>query len=182
MSRVGRQPIEIPAGVTVTVTGSEVNVGGPLGNLKQTVDKKITVNVEGNEVIVTRLNDTPECKAKHGLYRQLIANMVKGVKEGFSKSLIINGVGYKAIQQGDKVSLSLGLSHPVVLTPEGGIKLTVKAVNELVVSGIDRAKVGQYAAMVRDKRPVEPYHAYGIRYSDEVVVKKQGKTSGKGKK
>ncbi len=179
MSRIGRLPIDIPAGVTVTVNGLNVTVAGKLGTLTQDVDKTISVKVEGNQVVLTRANETGDVKAKHGLYRQLIANMVKGVSEGFSKTLVINGVGYKATLQGEKVVLNIGFSHPIELVPTEGIKLAVNGGTDVVVSGIDKAKVGQFAAKVRDLKPVEPYHAYGIKYADEVVIRKEGKTSGK---
>lgn len=178
MSRIGRLPIDIPAGVTVTLNGSNVTVAGKLGTLTQDVDKTISVKVEGNQVVLTRANETGEVKAKHGLYRQLIANMVKGVSEGFSKTLNINGVGYKATLQGTKVVLNIGFSHPIDVVPTEGIKLAVNG-NDVTVSGIDKAKVGQFAAKIRDLKPVEPYHAYGIKYADEVVIRKEGKTSGK---
>jgi large subunit ribosomal protein L6 len=178
MSRIGRLPIDIPAGVTVTIDGQNVTVAGKLGTLTQDVDKTISVKVEGNQVVLTRANETGDVKAKHGLYRQLIANMVKGVSDGFSKTLNINGVGYKATLQGTKVVLNIGFSHPVELVPTEGIKLAVNG-NDVVVSGIDKAKVGQFAAKIRDLKPVEPYHAYGIKYADEVVIRKEGKTSGK---
>jgi large subunit ribosomal protein L6 len=178
MSRIGRLPIDIPAGVTVTINGQNVTVAGKLGTLTQDVDKTISVKVEGNQVVLTRANETGDVKAKHGLYRQLIANMVKGVSDGFSKTLNINGVGYKATLQGTKVVLNIGFSHPVELVPTEGIKLAVNG-NDVIVSGIDKAKVGQFAAKIRDLKPVEPYHAYGIKYADEVVIRKEGKTSGK---
>ena len=178
MSRIGRLPIDIPAGVTVTVNGLNVTVTGKLGTLTQDVDKTISVKVEGNQVVLTRSNETGDVKAKHGLYRQLIANMVKGVSEGFSKTLNINGVGYKATLQGTKVVLNIGFSHPIDVVPTEGIKLAVNG-NDITVSGIDKAKVGQFAAKIRDLKPVEPYHAYGIKYADEVVIRKEGKTSGK---
>ena len=178
MSRIGRLPIDIPAGVTVTVNGLNVTVAGKLGTLTQDVDKTISVKVEGNQVVLTRSNETGDVKAKHGLYRQLIANMVKGVSEGFSKTLNINGVGYKATLQGTKVVLNIGFSHPIDVVPTEGIKLAVNG-NDITVSGIDKAKVGQFAAKIRDLKPVEPYHAYGIKYADEVVIRKEGKTSGK---
>lgn len=178
MSRIGRLPIDIPAGVTVTLNGQTVTVAGKLGTLTQDVDKTISVKVEGNQVVLTRSNETGDVKAKHGLYRQLIANMVKGVSEGFSKTLNINGVGYKATLQGTKVVLNIGFSHPIDVVPTEGIKLAVNG-NDITVSGIDKAKVGQFAAKIRDLKPVEPYHAYGIKYADEVVIRKEGKTSGK---
>lgn len=179
MSRIGRMPIEIPAGVTVTINGNNVTVNGKLGTLSQVVDRNISVKLENNHVVLTRSNDSNDQKAKHGLYRQLIANMIKGVNEGFKKVLVINGVGYKATQNGEKVVLSIGFSHPVELIPEEGIKLKTLSATEVEVSGVDKEKVGQYAAKVRDIKRVEPYHAYGIKYSDEVVIRKEGKTSGK---
>ncbi len=179
MSRIGRLPIDIPAGVTITINGTNVTVAGKLGTLTQDVDRTITVKVEGNQVVLTRANETGDVKAKHGLYRQLIANMVKGVSEGFNKTLVINGVGYKATLQGTKVVLNIGFSHPIDVVPTEGIKLAVNNGTEVVVSGIDKAAVGQFAAKIRDLKPVEPYHAYGIKYSDEVVIRKEGKTSGK---
>lgn len=180
MSRIGRMPIAIPEGVTVSVDGNNlVTVTGKLGTLTQQVDKLIKVEVKANEVLVTRPNDESETKAKHGLYRMLIANMVEGVSKGFSKTLIINGVGYKATKQDTKVVLNLGYSHPVELNEENGITLECPNMTTLVVKGISKEAVGQYAAKVRGIKPVEPYHAYGIRYNDEVVIKKVGKVSGK---
>lgn len=180
MSRIGRMPIAIPEGVTVSVDGNNlVTVTGKLGTLTQQVDKLIKVEVKANEVLVTRPNDESETKAKHGLYRMLIANMVEGVSKGFSKTLIINGVGYKATKQGTKVVFNLGYSHPVELNEENGITLECPNMTTLVVKGISKEAVGQYAAKVRGIKPVEPYHAYGIRYNDEVVIKKVGKVSGK---
>jgi len=179
MSRIGRLPVAIPAGVTVTVDGHNVTVAGKLGTLTQVVDKTISVKVENNEVVLTRANETSDVKAKHGLYRQLIANMVKGVSEGFSKTLVINGVGYKATLVGSKVVLNIGFSHPVDVVPVEGIKLAVNNNTDIVVSGINKELVGQFAAKIRDIKPVEPYHAYGIKYADEVVIRKEGKTSGK---
>ena len=178
MSRIGRLPIEIPNGVTVTVDGNNlVTVTGKLGTLSQKVDKVIKVEVKDNQVVLTRPNDTPDVKAKHGLYRVLVNNMVKGVTEGFSKTIIINGVGYKAAKQGNKVVLNIGFSHPIELVEEDGITLECPDMTTLVVKGIAKEKVGQYAAKVRGLKPVEPYHAYGLRYSDEVVVRKVGKVS-----
>ena len=173
MSRIGRLPVEIPNGVTVTVDeNNNVLVNGKLGSLSQKVDKVIKVEVKDNQVVLTRPNDTPDVKAKHGLYRVLINNMVKGVTEGFAKTIIINGVGYKVV-------LNIGFSHPVELVEEDGITLECPDMTTLVVKGISKEKVGLYAAKVRGIKPVEPYHAYGLRYSDEVVVRKVGKVSGK---
>lgn len=180
MSRIGRNPVELPSGVTITIDNNNlVTVSGKLGSLSTKVDKIIKVALEDNKVVLTRPNDENETKAKHGLYRQLIFNMVKGVSEGFSKTLVINGVGYKATKQGNKVVLSLGFSHPVEIVEEEGITLECPDATTLVVKGISKEAVGQYAAKVRSIRPVEPYHAYGIRYSDEVVIRKVGKVSGK---
>lgn len=180
MSRIGRLPVEIPNGVTVSVDAENVvTVNGKLGTLTQKVDKVIKVEVKDNQVVLTRPNDTPDVKAKHGLYRVLINNMVKGVTEGFSKTIIINGVGYKATKQGNKVVMNIGFSHPVELVEIDGITLECPDATTLVVKGISKEAVGQYAAKVRGIKPVEPYHAYGLRYSDEHVVRKVGKVSGK---
>lgn len=180
MSRIGRKPIDIPAGVTVNVDNNNlVTVTGKLGTLSQEVDKIITVKVEENQVVLTRPNDQGPVKAKHGLYRMLVANMVTGVNEGFKKSVVINGVGYKVTKNGNKVVLNIGLSHPVEVVETEDVKLDCPSATEIVVSGINKEKVGQFAAMLRGIKPVEPYHAYGIKYGDEVVIKKVGKVSGK---
>lgn len=180
MSRIGRKPIDIPAGVTVTVDDNNlVTVSGKLGTLSQAVDKVIKVNIENNQVVLTRPNDQGPVKAKHGLYRMLVANMVTGVNEGFKKTVVINGVGYKVTKTGNKVIMNIGFSHPVELEETADVKLDCPSATEIVVSGISKEKVGQFAAMIRGIKPVEPYHAYGIKYSDEVVIKKVGKVSGK---
>jgi large subunit ribosomal protein L6 len=180
MSRIGRMPIAIPNGVEVKVDSNNlVTVTGKLGTLSREVDKLIKVEVKDNEVIVTRPNDSNDCKAKHGLYRMLIANMIKGVSEGFSKSLVINGVGYKVQKQGNKIVLNVGFSHPVEVQEVPGITLECPDATTIVVKGISNETVGQFTAKIRGIRPVEPYHAYGIRYNDEVVIKKVGKVSGK---
>ena len=182
MSRIGRLPVEIPAGVTVTVDANNlVKVKGPLGELSQQViaDGTIKVEVKENLVHVTRSNDTKDVKALHGLYRKLIFNMVEGVTKGFTKSLIVNGVGYKASMKGANVILNIGYSHPVEIVAPAGIKLSVNGTNEVVVTGIDKEAVGQLAANIRDKKKPDPYFAYGIRYSDEEVARKEGKTAGK---
>lgn len=182
MSRIGRKEILLPQGVTVEVKDNLVVVNGPKGTLQQEIDNNIVVKVEDNKVNLTRLNETNDTKAKHGLYRALINNMVIGVAEGYSKKLIINGVGYKANKQGNKLTLNVGLSHNIEVFEEDGIKIECPTATEIVISGIDKQAVGQFAAKIRDLRPVEPYHAYGIRYADEVVIRKVGKTAGKGKK
>lgn len=179
MSRIGRLPIDLPEGVNVAIDNNNVTVTGKLGTLSQVVDRNISVKLENNQIIVSRNSEASDIKAKHGLYRQLISNMVTGVSKGFKKVLVINGVGYKANQSGDKVILNIGFSHPVELVPTPGITLKTLSVTEIEVSGIDKEQVGQYAAKIRDIKRVEPYHAYGIKYSDEVVIRKEGKTSGK---
>jgi len=180
MSRIGKMPVKILDGVEVLVDGNNlVTVNGPLGTLSQIVDKNIKVTVENNEVVLTRNSDENEIKAKHGLYRALINNMVKGVKEGFKKTLIINGVGYRASKQGNKLVLNIGYSIPSEVVEIDGIKLNVIDNNKVEVSGINKELVGQMASKIRDLKPVEPYHAYGIRYEDEVVIRKEGKKAGK---
>ncbi len=178
MSRIGNAIINIPAGVTVEAKDNVINVKGPKGALSQSYDPVITPNIEGNTVRFTRANELGTTKAKHGLYRALTANMIKGVTEGFQKKLIVNGVGWKVAKQGNKVVLNVGFSHPVEVAEIDGITLDCPAVTEIVVSGIDKEKVGQFAAMVRGIREPEPYHGYGIRYSDEVIERKVGKAAG----
>ncbi len=179
MSRIGKKPITIPAGVTVTVDGNNVVVKGPKGELTQNVNKAIKVNVENGVVTFERTNETTQTNSMHGLYRTLVDNMIIGVTQGFSKNLTINGVGYKAVQKGEDIELSLGLSHTVTVKPMKDIKLSCPSPLEIKVEGISKEAVGQMAANIRAIRPVEPYHAYGIRYSDEVVIKKEGKKAGK---
>lgn len=180
MSRIGNAPIVLPQGVELTVNNQVVTVKGPLGQLTQKIDSNmITVELEGNTVHVKRSAETKEVKAKHGLYRALIFNMVEGVTKGFKKSLVINGVGYKAAVNGSKLTLNVGLSHAVEVEAVEGIKLEIPKTNQIDVSGISKELVGQFASNIRDIKPVEPYHAYGIRYLDEVVVRKVGKTAKK---
>lgn len=180
MSRIGREPVTIPAGVTVTVDNGFITVKGPKGELKQDYDNKvIDIEIDANIVHVKRANDLGPVRAKHGLYRALIANMVKGVTDGFSKTLIVNGVGWKVNMQGDKLILNVGFSHPVEFTALPGVKLATPSQTEITVSGIDKVAVGQTAATIRDIRKPEPYHGYGIRYNDEVIERKEGKTAGK---
>lgn len=178
MSRIGRLPITLPANVTLAVEDGMVTVTGPKGTLTQQVDKKIAISVEDNTVTLTRANETNEIKAKHGLYRALLANMVKGVSEGFEKRLTFNGVGYKINKDGKKLVLNVGLSHSVTVEETDSVSLNVKD-NEIIVSGINKDAVGEMAAKIRAIKPVEPYHIYGIRYSDEVVIKKAGKAAKK---
>ena len=178
MSRIGNAPITIPAGVTVEAKDNVVTVKGPKGTLSQAYDSVITFKIENNTVVLTRANDLADVKAKHGLYRALTANMVKGVTEGFKKSLIVNGVGWKVAKQGKKVVLNIGFSHPVEIEEIDGITLDCPSITEITVTGIDKEKVGQFAAMIRGLREPEPYHGYGIRYSDEVIDRKVGKAAG----
>jgi len=178
MSRIGNAHIVIPAGVTVEASNNVITVKGPKGTLTQSYDPIITPNVQGNELVFTRANDLGPTKAKHGLYRALAANMVKGVTEGFKKTLIVHGVGWKVAKQGKKVVLNVGFSHPVEIEEIEGIALECPSQTEITVSGIDKDKVGQYAAKVRGIREPEPYHGYGIRYSDEVIERKVGKAAG----
>ena len=183
MSRIGKLPITIPAGVTVSVDAENVvTVSSNKGTLTQKVSKLIKVNVENNQVIVEKLAETNEANAMHGLYRTLINNMVTGVTQGFKKSLTVNGVGFKVAKQGNKLVMNLGLSHPVEVMETEGVKLNAPSITEIVVEGISKEAVGAMASKIRAIRPVEPYHGYGIRYTDEKVSLKEGKSSGKGGK
>ncbi len=179
MSRIGRKIITLPQGVTVNIDGLTVNVSGPKGQLSQVIDKQIIVKQDNGKVLLERLNETSDAKAKHGLYRTLVNNMIVGVSEGFSKKLDVKGVGYKVSKQGNKLVMALGLSHPVELEEVEGITITTPTQSEIIVSGIDKQLVGQVAAIIKGFRPVEPYHGYGIKYSNEVIIKKVGKTAGK---
>lgn len=180
MSRIGKKPIAIPAGVTVTCENSVVTVKGAKGTLVRELDPAITCKIEGAEIVmVCPENANGDIQAKHGLYRALVANMVKGVHDGFTRNLIINGVGYKAAVQGDKLVLNIGYSHPVEVVAPKGIKFECPTQTEIVVSGFDKELVGQTAANIKAKRPVEPYHAYGVRYKEETVILKEGKKAGK---
>ena len=180
MSRIGNAPIVLPQGVELSVDENNlVTVKGPLGQLQRQLDKQITVEQKDGTVHVVRHAETKDAKSKHGLYRALLMNMVVGVTKGYKKSLVIKGVGYKAAVAGDKLTLNVGFSHPVEMTAIEGIKLEIPKTNQIDVSGIDKELVGQFASNIRDIKPVEPYHAYGIRYLDEVVVRKEGKTAKK---
>ncbi len=180
MSRIGRMPIAIPAGVTVEIAeNNKVTVKGPKGTLERVLPAEMDIKVEGEEVVVTRPNDLKKMKSLHGLTRTLIANMVKGVTDGYEKVLEINGVGYRAQKQGKKLVLSLGYSHPVEMEDPEGIESVVEGQNKITVKGIDKEKVGQYAAEIRDKRRPEPYKGKGIKYADEVIRRKVGKTGKK---
>jgi large subunit ribosomal protein L6 len=180
MSRIGKLPVAIPAGVTVALDNGVITVKGPKGTLTQDYDAaNITITIDGAVATLTRANDNKDVRAKHGLYRALLHNMVVGVTDGFTKKLVLAGVGYKAAKSGNKVTLNVGYSHPVDIFETADIKLEVASQTEVVVSGIDKTKVGQYAATVRSIRKPEPYHGYGIHYSDEVIERKEGKTAGK---
>lgn len=179
MSRIGRKPIEIPGGVEVKVDGQTVTVKGPKGTLTKTIHKDMAVTVEENQVIVSRPSDEKLHKSLHGTTRSVIANMVEGVTKGFEKGLELVGVGYRAAKSGNKVTLSLGFSHPVELVPDPGIEIDVPAPNKLVVRGIDKEKVGTVAASIRRIREPEPYKGKGIKYENEVIRRKVGKTGKK---
>ena len=180
MSRIGRMPIVVPAGVDVKIDGSTVTVKGPKGTLTRTVSSNITVTLDNGVITVTRPNDLKENRSLHGLTRTLIANMVQGVNEGFKKELEINGIGYRAAKQGKDLVLNIGYSHDVIMPETDGITVEVPAPNKIIISGPDKQKVGQFAAEVRGKRPPEPYKGKGIKYIDEVIRRKEGK-AGKGK-
>ncbi len=180
MSRIGRMPIAIPAGVTVDIAeNNKVTVKGPKGTLERVLAPEMEIKMEDGHVVVTRPNDLKRMKALHGLTRTLIHNMVVGVTDGYSKVLEINGVGYRAQKQGIKLILSLGYSHPVEMIDPEGLTTTLEGQNKITVSGIDKEKVGQYAAEIRDKRRPEPYKGKGIKYADEVIRRKVGKTGKK---
>lgn len=179
MSRIGRLPVAIPAGVEVKIAeGNVVTVKGPKGTLERALPIEMGIKVEDGHVVVTRPNDVKRMKALHGLTRSLIHNMVVGVSEGYKKVLEVNGVGYRAAKQGNKLTLNLGYSHPVEMIDPEGIESAVDG-NKITVSGISKEKVGQYAAEIRDKRRPEPYKGKGIKYADEVIRRKVGKTGKK---
>ena len=179
MSRIGRMPIAIPAGVTVELAEiNQVTVKGPKGTLSRVLPSEMEIKVEGSEVTVTRPNDLKKMKSLHGLTRTLIHNMVVGVTDGFTKELEVNGVGYRASKAGKKLTLNLGYSHPVEMEDPEGLESTVDG-NKIIIKGIDKEKVGQYAAEIRDTRRPEPYKGKGIKYADEVIRRKVGKTGKK---
>ena len=182
MSRIGKMPIAVPAGVTVDFKDGVVTVKGPKGTLTREVVGNIGMEMEGTNLIVKALDDKADTNAKHGLYRALINGMVVGVTAGFVKTLEVKGVGWKANVQGDKLVLNVGFSHPVEFVAPAGIKFECPSLTEVNVSGISKELVGQMAATIRKVRLPEPYHGYGIRYKGEHVEHKEGKTSGKGKK
>jgi large subunit ribosomal protein L6 len=175
MSRIGKMPIPLPAGVTVNVNGQDVSVKGPKGELALTVSEPIKVTLEDNAVIVSRPDDEAKSKSLHGLTRTLIANNVHGVSTGFSKTLEIVGTGYRAMAKGSSIELALGFSHPVVVNPPAGITLTVEGNTKIVVSGVSKQAVGEVAANIRKLRKPEPYKGKGVRYEGERVRRKAGK-------
>ena len=180
MSRIGRMPIAVPAGVTVDIAeNNHVTVKGPKGTLERTLPKEMEIKLEGSEVTVTRPNDVKRMKSLHGLTRTLINNMVVGVTNGYTKELEVNGVGYRAQKKGKTLVLSLGYSHPVEMEDPDDLEVIVEGQNKIIVKGIDKEKVGQYAAEIREKRSPEPYKGKGIKYADEVIRRKVGKTGKK---
>ena len=181
MSRIGKKPIEIPAGVEVKLDGTTITVKGPKGTLTRELHPNITVEIEGNTINVSRPNDNKENRSLHGLTRTLIANMVEGVNVGYKKELEINGIGYRAAMVGTSLELNIGYSHKVIMAQPEGIKIEVPSPNKIIISGPDKQKVGQFAAEVREKRPPEPYKGKGIKYIDEHIRRKEGK-AGKGGK
>ena len=179
MSRIGRHPVAVPAGVEVKIAENNVvTVKGPKGTLEKALPTEMSIKLEDGQVVVTRPNDLKKMKSLHGLTRTLIQNMVIGVSQGYEKALEVNGVGYRAQKQGKKLVLSLGYSHPVEMEDPEGLESTVDG-NKIVVKGIEKEKVGQYAAEIRDKRRPEPYKGKGIKYADEVIRRKVGKTGKK---
>ena len=180
MSRIGKMPIAIPAGVTVEIAeNNKVTVKGPKGTLERVLPSEMDIKMEGSEIVVSRPNDLKKMKSLHGLTRTLINNMVIGVTEGYEKKLEVNGVGYRAQKQGKKLVLSLGYSHRVEMEDPEGLETVLDGQNIIVVKGIDKEKVGQYAAEIRAKRAPEPYKGKGIKYADEVIRRKVGKTGKK---
>ena len=176
MSRVGRKPVEIPAGVTVTLNGNTVTVKGPKGELTRTFHSDIEIKVEDNNVVVNRPSDAKLHRSLHGTTRAILANMVEGVSKGFERNLELIGVGYRAQKQGKKLVLNVGYSHPVEIEPEEGIEIEVPANTKISIKGTDKERVGALAANIRDVRPPEPYKGKGIRYEGEHVRRKEGKT------
>jgi len=175
VSRIGRKPIEVPGGVTVTVAPGRVEVSGPLGDLSQVVPQRMKIEEKDGQILVTRPTDRSEDRALHGLTRTLVANMIEGVAKGYSKQLEIQGVGYRAVLKGKDIELAVGFSHSVVIQPRAGIDFEVPALTQIIVKGTDKQMVGQTAAEIRAVRPPEPYKGKGIRYVGEHVRRKVGK-------
>lgn len=179
MSRIGKKPVTLPTGLKVDIKGNSLAVEGPKGKMSIEMDSRISIENNNNEFVLSRKNELKETKALHGLYRVLINNMITGVMQGYEKRLEINGTGFKAAVSGQKLTLNIGYSHPVVYEIPEGIKIAVEDSVKLVISGVDKHLVGHVAAVIRDFRPCEPYKAKGIRYSDEVVRRKAGKAAKK---
>ncbi len=179
MSRIGKKPVDLPKGVDIKIDGSTVTVKGKLGQLSRTFPSAMSIAQEGETLVVSRPNDERQNRALHGLSRALLANMVQGVSEGFSKTLLIEGVGYRCAKKGNDLEFSLGYSHPIVIPPPPGIEFETAKPTELVIKGIDKEAVGQVAANIRLLRKPEPYKGKGIRYSDERIKRKAGKTGAK---
>lgn len=179
MSRIGNQPIQVPKGVEVKINGREVSIKGPKGQLQRTIHHTMSLKQEGDVIKVVPEADTKLNRKFHGLTRSLVANMVDGVSEGFSKTLTLIGVGYRAQQKGKDLNLTLGFSHPVLFTPPQGVEIKVDKQTTVIVSGADKEAVGQAAADIRAYRPPEPYHGKGVRYADEYIATKVGKAGGK---
>ena len=179
MSRIGRKPIQVPSGVEVKIDGHHITVKGPKGTLENDIHRDITVSLNNGVIEVTRPSDDKAHRSLHGLTRSLVNNMVTGVQNGFSKELEVNGVGYRAAKEGKNLVMNLGYSHQVVMSEIDGIHIYVPAPNKIVISGPDKQLVGQFAANVREKRPPEPYKGKGIKYVDEVIQRKEGKTGKK---
>jgi large subunit ribosomal protein L6 len=180
MSRIGKMPIDIPAGVTVDIKGNVVNVKGPKGTLTKEMHEDMIIKIEGSQIIVTRPSEEKRHKSLHGLTRTLVNNMVEGVTKGFEKTLEVNGVGYRAQKQGNKLVLTLGYSHPVEMEEPNGVTVDVPAPNRIIVKGCDKQEVGEFAAKIRAKRKPEVYKGKGIKYENEVIRRKEGKAGAKG--
>lgn len=180
MSRIGKMPIVLSDKIKASLEGSTIKIVGPLGELTQNIaNSDIEINISDKEIVLARKNDKKETKSAHGLYRSLIANMVNGVEKGYSKNLILNGVGYRAAMAGNKLTLNVGYSHPVNIVAPDGITIECVTPTEIAVKGIDKTVVGQCAADIKAVRKPEPYHGYGIRYKDETILRKEGKAAGK---
>ena len=180
MSRIGRTPISIPPGVEIKVSDTNVvTVKGPKGTLERTIAPDIGISVDATAINVTRPSDAPKHRSLHGLSRSLVNNMVVGVTDGFKKELEINGVGFRAVKEGKKLVMNLGFSHQVIIEETDSISIDVPAANRVIISGIDKQEVGQFAADIRKKRPPEPYKGKGVKYIDEVIRRKEGKTGAK---
>ena len=179
MSRIGKQPVPVPTGVEVKISGDSISIKGSKGQLEHTVHQDVTVAQEGSEILVKTKSEKNADRKFQGLTRSLIFNMVHGVSEGFKKSLVLNGVGYRAAAKGKGVTLTLGYSHPIEFDPPEGVTLKVVNQTNIDITGCDKQAVGEVAAVIRRFRPPEPYHGKGVRYSDEVIIKKEGKSAGK---